>query len=323
MLSLLIALVTSAPVTAPSGPALVVVTEQTGLTQSEVVDLGETLARLLREGSVRIPLAPGELPVRLTAKDLPACQRLKGKGRQRCIGALGKQLGAATVVAIEGGKLLDEYTVIVDLLDAEDGRVLFNRDTSFKSGGRKALERALKPIAAEISKLIALPEEPPAETPPPPPPKEQGTGAPPTHPVTPLQDGTASNPPPPPVKPPEPQPLSPPPPPLPPPPMLRAWSWLPAVAGVGLAAGGGFALKQAKDNYDALATGSGSADRARAYRDEGKNQQRLGIALVGAGAVGLAAAGVMFFADKPLARGMPALTLGSGDVGLTFTGTWP
>lgn len=316
MPTLLLALVTSATVTAPSGPALVVVTEQTGLTQAEVVDLGETLARLLREGSVRIPLAPGELPVRLTAKDLPACKRFKGKARQRCIGALGKQLGAVTVVAIEGGKLLDEYTVIVDLLDAEDGRVLLNRDTSFKSSGRKALERALKPIAAEISKLIAMPEEPPAETTPPPP-KEPVTGTPPTQPVTPSQDGTASHPPPPPVKPPEPQPSP------PPPPALRAWSWLPAVAGVGLAAGGGFALKQAKDNYDALATGSGSAERARAYRDEGKNQQRLGIVLVSAGAVGLAAAGVMFFADKPLARITPALTMGSGEVGLTFMGTWP
>jgi hypothetical protein len=102
---------------------------------------------------------------------------------------------------------------------------------------------------------------------------------------------------------------------------VRPYAWIPAVAGVVLAAGGTYALVEAIGHHNALVQGQPVANPT-AYGQEGAAYQTAGWALMIAGAAGLAAAGGMYaFGGPPEARATIALI--PGGAGVSVTGVFP
>lgn len=78
-------------------------------------------------------------------------------------------------------------------------------------------------------------------------------------------------------------------------PSARGYAWIPAVGGVVAAGVGTAVLFKAKSDYDSLINGTAPGSQAASIRDGGKVEQTVGLALLGVGAAGVVAAGVMFF----------------------------
>jgi tetratricopeptide (TPR) repeat protein len=102
---------------------------------------------------------------------------------------------------------------------------------------------------------------------------------------------------------------------------VRKFSWIPGAVGLAAAGVGTYFLVSASGKYTALNSGTAPSADAAAMRDSGKTDQTVGMALVGVGAAGVAAAIVMFAVGGPSSTGVAVVPTRDGAL-FTVQGTF-
>ncbi len=152
-------------------PVLVLLSRRTGVPAADATALVQRVADAGAEAGWRQPWAPqaavDEL-VRKGLKDGTACN-----GRRACLAELGRQLGAAYVVAVSTGQVGTDRSVGVELFSVEDEQVRTKDAVVLPPGSEFGAAQLRTFVAAASAHLLPAPEaptSPPVATSPAPPP---------------------------------------------------------------------------------------------------------------------------------------------------------
>lgn len=154
LLTSLCALAVAAPTQAVATPdrstVAVVVTGREGLYTAEGLQLAQRLARALTVAGASVPLDPQATVAKLEGRDPAACG-----SRSPCLAALARALHVSGLVTVEGGKVVDQFALVVGLVDGRDGRKLLERSSAATSAN---LDSVLASLAGELASVArALP----------------------------------------------------------------------------------------------------------------------------------------------------------------------
>jgi hypothetical protein len=151
VLALLLAQPAAAAPDASAGTgAVVLVVRHEGLSAMESSTLADRLGRALAEAKVPLTMSSDDAASRLGKRGAKACRNKPACGAQ-----LGRSLGAAAVVTIDAGKIFEDLPVRVQVLDARDGTVLFDRTGTVTVDRIAELDTFFREVAQETPKALA------------------------------------------------------------------------------------------------------------------------------------------------------------------------
>ncbi|MHB8876322.1 MAG: hypothetical protein ACYC8T_21730 [Myxococcaceae bacterium] len=172
-------LVTSAAAPVPAegaaGPVVVLVSRRVELPRAEAEDLAEQVVQALRAGGVEVPLSAGEAAVRLSA--LGIADSADCAGQAACLTAHAARLGAAVVVALEVGGLMEDLATHLEVFTVASAKRLGAQDYAGPASGARAalagqagsliepIRAALAPRPADAPRVVELAPAPVVKAP--------------------------------------------------------------------------------------------------------------------------------------------------------------